>query len=382
MRLTGSHPGALEAKPYHASHADFLDKPTIEGVRSFILLVQWWMSEGARYAEAALSAGVAVVSGCFDLQLHRDPDEVEPDLPPYEAEVRRRIFWTLYVFEAMVRPMLGKAWQPFDEDDITTRMPGSEEPGSTGALYRAAVLNARITRLVSRPKSLSASAVTTLLDELEKFLDVHRENALAVAMARFSYNRLHRFAYPAGLSTAKQDETATQVLCKLLDVLARRRDSVTDSPRPLQPACSTQSDSLPACRTALQYFSSALSRQRSPQRSDSTVSDFAHRPRTLSARCLTYFVSAGTSYALASTSPIGQQLYRLLADLPSLHFPPGHVRLVRRASNILSSLLPMPEQPPPFNLAIYSQGYTDLPLGPYTMATPNSADDHCVSEDG
>lgn len=169
------------------------------------------MSEGARYAEAALNVSVAVVSSAFDLQLNRDPTDVDPSLPEHEAEIRRRIFWTIYVFEAMVRPMLGKFWHPFDEEDIAVRMPGADEPGSPAAYYQAASLNSRVSKLITRPKGATSSAVSALFDDLERFLDANQQNPLAIAMARFSYYRLHRFATTLEMTTHNRRVNAAAV---------------------------------------------------------------------------------------------------------------------------------------------------------------------------
>ena len=184
-----------------APNTDFVTKHSVEGLRAFALLIQWWMSEGARYAEAALNVSVAVVSSAFDLQLNRDPTDVDPSLPEHEAEIRRRIFWTIYVFEAMVRPMLGRFWHPFDEEDIAVRMPGADEPGSPAAYYQAASLNSRVSKLITRPKGATSSAVSALFDDLERFLDANQQNPLAIAMARFCYYRLHRFATSLEMTT-------------------------------------------------------------------------------------------------------------------------------------------------------------------------------------
>ena len=205
------------------------------------------MSEGARYAEAALNVSVAVVSSAFDLQLNRDPTDVDPSLPEHEAEIRRRIFWTIYVFEAMVRPMLGRFWHPFDEEDIAVRMPGADEPGSPAAYYQAASLNSRVSKLITRPKGATSSAVSALFDDLERFLDANQQNPLAVAMARFSCYRLHRFAMTLEMTTHHRRVNAAAVFGESHCSLHPR--SSTDS-RVSQPLYSTRSGMLPACPTA------------------------------------------------------------------------------------------------------------------------------------
>lgn len=207
--------------------SDFMTKQSVEGLRAFALLIQWWMSEGARYAEAALSVSVAVVSSAFDLHLNRDPTEVDPALPEHEAEIRRRIFWTIYVFEAMVRPMLGKFWHPFDEEDISVRMPGADEPGSPAAYYQAASLNSRISKLMTRPRGTTTSAVVAVFDDLERFLEANQKNSLAIAMARYSYYRLHRFATHSGIVTNHRDANAEAIFGESAELLAGHRRPLT-----------------------------------------------------------------------------------------------------------------------------------------------------------
>ncbi|GAA5981632.1 hypothetical protein JCM10908_004546 [Rhodotorula pacifica] len=308
---------------------NFMTKQSVEGLRAFALLVQWWMSEGARYAEAALSVSVAVVSSAFDLQLNRDPTEIDPSLPPHLAEIRRRIFWTIYVFEAMVRPMLGKFWRPFDEDDITVRMPGMDEPGSPTAYYQAASLNSKVSTLMTRPKVATPTVVSTLFDDLEIFLDANGANPLAIAMARFSYYRLHRFATLSGMSTDQREANATRVFESLLDSIRN-------------------ASSMPNCPAIvlLRAFSAAIA-------AAADLSDL--------------------SYAQVCSTPVGIQLHRLLADLPRLAFPPNHLRLVRRATLILRSLLSTAERSFPRDQGVYSEEASDFSVGSSSIATPVTA---------
>ncbi|BGP55372.1 hypothetical protein JCM8202v2_002973 [Rhodotorula sphaerocarpa] len=313
----------------------FNGKESVEGVRAFVLLVQWWMTEGARYAEATLAVSVTVVSTAFDLQLNRDPDEVDPSLPPHEAETRRAIFWTLYVFESMVRPMLGKAWHPFDDDDISVRRPQPEDANSPAHLYEAAILNARISKLINRRKMLSPDAVSAVFDDVEAFLETRQHSPLVTAMARFSYNRLHRFARQTGLSNAQRDESAARVLSELLESIRRASES---------PDC-------PAI-VLLRAFSAAIA----------SAAELCRTP-----------------HVLLSTSAAGSQLLRLLDDLPHLPFPPPHSRLIRRANLVLRALLPRPEEAPPFDISSYPGEVINFAFDPLQLDASGTepTDAHC-----
>lgn len=307
----------------------FVTKHSVEGLRAFALLIQWWMSEGARYAEPALNVSVAVVSSAFDLQLNRDPSDVDPSLPEHEAEIRRRVFWTIYVFEAMVRPMLGRFWHPFDEGDIAVRMPGAAEPGSPAAYYQAASLNSRVSKLITRPKGATSSAVFALFDDLERFLDANQQNPLAVAMARFSYYRLHRFASALEMTTHHQKINAAAVFAALLDSIGK-------------------ASNMPNCPAIvfLRAFSAAIA----------AAADLN-----------------GLPYDKACSTTAGVQLYQLLADLPHMTFPSNHLRLVRRATLILDSLLPKPDEPQPLAYRVYSEEMSDFSIGSSSIATPVTA---------
>lgn len=198
---------------------DALVQPTVESTRTFCLLLMWWMVEGGRYLEASLALSANIVSGLFDLQLNRDPSEVAPHLSPVEANLRRRLFWTLYAFESIARPMLGKSWQPFDESEISVEFPADWVAGEADAAdslpaahAQAGVLNFRISKALTTRKGTSQEEVAQILDELDQFLEVHGDDAFVAAAARYSYQRLHRFAARAGFTTDVQDRHAAKHL--------------------------------------------------------------------------------------------------------------------------------------------------------------------------
>jgi hypothetical protein len=64
-------------------------------------------------------------------------------------------------------------------------------------------------------------------------------------------------------------------------------------------------------------------------------------------------------------------------------FPSNHHRLVRRATLILDSLLPKPDQPQPLAYRVYSEEVSDFSIGSSSIATPVTAsglvDSHGVS---
>ena len=64
-------------------------------------------------------------------------------------------------------------------------------------------------------------------------------------------------------------------------------------------------------------------------------------------------------------------------------FPSNHHRLVRRATLILDSLLPKPDEPQPLAYRVYSEEVSDFSIGSSSIATPVTAsglvDSHGVS---
>lgn len=65
-------------------------------------------------------------------------------------------------------------------------------------------------------------------------------------------------------------------------------------------------------------------------------------------------------------------------------FPSNHLRLVRRATLILDSLLPKPDEPQPLAYRVYSEEMSDFSIGSSSIATPVTAsglvDSHGVSQ--
>ncbi|BGP48061.1 hypothetical protein JCM10450v2_003933 [Rhodotorula kratochvilovae] len=309
---------------------DALLQPTVEGVRTFCLLLQWWIVEGARYLEASLSLSASIVSAVFDLQLNRDPKEVAPHLAPVEANQRRRIFWSLYTFESITRPMLGKAWQPFDEDEISVAFPSDTldgeaamEGASPTVLYEVGVLNFRISKVLTTRKGTSAEEVSPILAELERYLHLHGDNTFVAAMGRYSYHRLHRFAARSGMTTATEDEFAVQVFADLL--------------------------------TSIE----------APMMSDSGAAPF------ILLRILAAAVTSAVD--LEGLSPFTHHLFELLHFLRSRSFVPKVARMVRRGVAILEHLLPRPEEPVQLGPSFISDSASDFSLASSKLATPSTA---------
>ncbi|GAA5857521.1 hypothetical protein JCM8547_009317 [Rhodosporidiobolus lusitaniae] len=311
----------------------FLQRPTIEGIRALHLLLHWWVAEGGRYLEQALSLSSIVISVLFDMGLNRDPDEVAPHLDPVEADLRRRLFYSTMCFDTMVRGAIGHSYSPFDEDDISVRLPldiGTESD-IPSPHFTAAVLNFRINKLMSRIKMVTADEVARILDELESYIEPNAQDVLRFAMMRWGYVRLQRFAVKAGLTMEKQDHLA-----------ARYFEELSNS---IDAASSAGGGT--ASLVLLKIFSLAIS----------AAVDLSGMP-----------------FALASMNPTSSQLNRLVQDLRSRPFPRNMSRIVARGVTVLEHFLPMPE-PPVVPPSFGSSSSEFSSFASSKLATPSTAGD-------
>ncbi|GJN89220.1 hypothetical protein Rhopal_002199-T1 [Rhodotorula paludigena] len=316
----------------------FLEQPTIEGIRAFCIFLQWFPLEGGRHLQGSLALTATVIAAAYDLQLNRDPSEVAPHLSPLEANQRRRLFWSLYTYDAVIRPILGRAWQPFDAEDISVAFPLDSiagEPAAPGpspvALYQAAVHNFRISRLLARGRTPTIEEISSILDELEKFLAENADNSVPLASARSSYCRLHRFAASAGLTTESQDFYAAQCFTALLQSV--------DSPELAHPAC--------AALVLLRVFSTSIA----------AAVDLNEQ-----------------SYVMAGADPYNHQLFDLLRILRTRMFPSQVHRLIQRAVVIIEHLLPRPDEPLQLGPSFCSSdSVSEYSLDSSKLPTPSTA---------
>ncbi|GAA5901542.1 hypothetical protein JCM6882_006308 [Rhodosporidiobolus microsporus] len=312
----------------------FMLKPTIEGIRALHLLLQWWCGEGGRYLEQSLSITSCIIGLAFDLQLNRDPDEVAPHLTPVEADLRRRLWYATWCFEAMTRPLLGHPWTPFDEDDVSVRFPSDDDIGTSdipSPLYTAALLNFRINKLVGRVKLPREEDVARLLGEMEALDLPGTHDVLRSAMIRWGYIRLQRYGSKAGLTTEEQDATSTRYFHELLGSV----DAMA--------AAGGGTSTIVLCK----IFSVAIA----------AAVDLA-----------------GVPFAISSMDPIAAQLARLVQTLRSRPLPRSLSRLAARGVTVLEHLLPAPEEQAFASPSLYSETVSDYSsVVSSKLATPSTA---------
>lgn len=114
----------------------FLSSPTIHTVQSQIL-INVYLLHSERAADAWALTG-SLVRQCIALGLHVDPAHLDPRISQKEAEIRRRVFWTVAGLDCLLcvsfgRPTIINYYTcavPQDLNDDTL----SEEPGSAVAL--------------------------------------------------------------------------------------------------------------------------------------------------------------------------------------------------------------------------------------------------------
>ncbi|GAA5984346.1 hypothetical protein JCM11641_006191 [Rhodosporidiobolus odoratus] len=315
---------------------NFMLHPTVEGIRALLILVQWWCGEGGRHLEQSLTIVSSIVAAIFDLQLNRDPDEVLPYLSPIEADLRRRLFWATYTFEAMIRPLLSNAPQAFDENDISTRFPDDDTAISGGAgsdiptpLYSAAALNFRVNKILTRVKPPSSDDISRMLDELQALDESSAHDLLRSAMIRWGYIRLQRFANKLGITTHEHDELGSRYFVELLgsvDVALRAGGGTSTI-------------------VLLKIFSVAL--------------------QAAVELC-------GTPYAIACTDPGFAQLVDLMHALRHDSFPSSLTRVVSRGRAVLEHLVPSPDEVSPLPASLYSATASEFSFTS-KLTTPSTA---------
>jgi hypothetical protein len=373
---------------------EFVQKPTLEGLRALHLLLQWWSSEGGRYLEASLSITSSIVSAVVDLGLHQDPEELDQLMDPLEMDLRRRVFWATYTYDTMVRGAIGHPWSAFDEDDISCKFPQGASPSrsvpllsfeahrTTSAdnatsssipapLYSASILNARITKLTSRIKPITREEVTVVLDELEALDEPHSHDILRFAMVRWGYVRLQRFASKAGVTDGgRQDQLAALyfgsfrlpfcLLCLVLTyvLLAEELLSSTDAMAATPGGMSTV--------ILLKMLSVSVAAA-----VDLAGSFFSPSPLIT---CAYSFLSpSGTPFAVAVTDTTAMQIARLVQTLRQRSFRTSLSRVVARGVAIIEHLLPTPAEEPPIQADFYAEPVVEVSYEMPKLATGTKA---------
>ncbi|GAA5997852.1 Zn(II)2Cys6 transcription factor [Rhodotorula paludigena] len=102
----------------------FLDNPSIEAVRAAVVLGTFFVfvSTGER-SGAGMGLLSLVVQIALSLGLHRDPDRSPGRMTFFEAEERRRLFWSLFSLCILSSASLSRTWAIFDLNGVDTRLP-------------------------------------------------------------------------------------------------------------------------------------------------------------------------------------------------------------------------------------------------------------------
>ncbi|KAL5340023.1 type I 3-dehydroquinase-domain-containing protein [Aspergillus crustosus] len=160
-------PGSLEYARQARRMVD-LDQPSIENLQTLLLLSQTFYAYGCgKKAYMTLGNAVSIV---LALDLYREVPGSHPSLPP-EREMRRRLFWSVYVMDRFLtcgskRPCL------IADHSIVVRLPASNASGSDlGELFNPVGPNIPY----SSDRRKTAGSCSALLVDISRILGVtHR----------------------------------------------------------------------------------------------------------------------------------------------------------------------------------------------------------------
>ncbi|GAA5861856.1 hypothetical protein JCM1840_006856 [Sporobolomyces johnsonii] len=214
---------------------------TLEGVRACAVLVFAGLHGDAQSLAKAAALSSLAASAAYDLELHRDPYELAPNLSPLEAEMRRRVFWALYTFEAITVSLLGNPGFAFDDSDVSARHPlylpdetylslgfpalkgmgtasGASGAPSSTAIFSVASASRRIFALSKSTKAPGRDDIAKLLVELDALGSSVDSNPLAAALFHFSCMRMHALAVELGVADTARGESAVDHLDPLINI--------------------------------------------------------------------------------------------------------------------------------------------------------------------
>ncbi|KAI5479839.1 hypothetical protein MNV49_002651 [Pseudohyphozyma bogoriensis] len=234
--------GALQA----LFSGEFLKSPSLDSIRAVVVLNQFWSTwQGGKHLQASVNFNTAVIAAAWELELHVDPDELDLEFTPFDAEDRRRLFWALFTQDTLARTFLGKTYAPLDVSTISTRLPSqlpdsaftatgdfefsfSPAPGPNVllpmiALHAISTMHAKISQALGRSRRPSPAEVQALHRELEGLESAHASTLqpsglfgespeepslklMARALLSLAHVRLSRSCY--GVGTQESEQTA------------------------------------------------------------------------------------------------------------------------------------------------------------------------------
>ncbi|GAA5825624.1 hypothetical protein JCM11251_000314 [Rhodosporidiobolus azoricus] len=102
----------------------FLDNPSVEAVRAAVVLSTFFVfvATGER-SGAGMGLLSLVVQIALSLGLHRDPDRSPGKYTFFEAEERRRLFWSLFSLCILSSASLSRTWAVFDLNSTDCKLP-------------------------------------------------------------------------------------------------------------------------------------------------------------------------------------------------------------------------------------------------------------------
>ncbi|KAL8292601.1 hypothetical protein RQP46_001213 [Phenoliferia psychrophenolica] len=339
--------GALQA----LFSGDFLKTPSLEAIRAVVLLNQFWTTwEAGKHLASATSFNTSVVACAFELNLHRDPDELAQRYSPLEAEERRRVWWALVSIDSLSRSLLGKTYAPLDPSSITTRFPShlpdeafspsgdfdfsfAPHSGSNGmvtviAIHSVSVIMHKISKAVGARHRPRHSAVRGLHDELQA-LEVANSHAL----------------HPTVIQSESLTDTSNRALFQALLSLAFVRlhraalaKSPHDSPSPTADSSWHRSICLQHCNKLLNSFEGSAG--------TNSIAQLLISLATASA-AITLAIDLLESPYENTSEETRSSLSILISVFEGPNWPSSSARVLRRAAVIVRHLSVQSEQPRP-----------------------------------
>ncbi|OJJ49476.1 hypothetical protein ASPZODRAFT_60917 [Penicilliopsis zonata CBS 506.65] len=260
------------AEALDAIHALFLEPPTLSMLQA-AFSIQLTLSSLLRLNAASRVGGV-IVRTAFHLGLHRCPTRF-PCFSHEEANIRRRLFWSIYCLERYLSQALGVPLS-IQDDDIDVCYPGAERHGTESVGDHGAD-QGRLRMLTHLAKF---ARIRGLVLELRNKSILHsHENSLHAAQVNSElaqwWNEVYEDAYPMDddhLDGSSEQEPLLLPYHRLL-LIVLRHESVISMNRPLLTAERTSPEyrnALQACIESSRSLISALKNYISPGNSRST----------------------------------------------------------------------------------------------------------------
>ncbi|GIK06616.1 hypothetical protein Aspvir_002266 [Aspergillus viridinutans] len=239
-------------------HALLLEPSTLPLLQA-VFSVQLVLTSVLRLNTASRVGGL-ITRTAFHLGLHRCPARFSC-FSHEDADIRRRLFWSIYCLERYLSQALGTP-PNIQDDDIDVCYPGSERHGDIGKMPQAKASHSHLRLLTHLSKF---ARLRGLILELRNKSILHsHNNSLEAAYVNGElaqwWNEVYDDVYPMDeqLECPSQFETSLQPYHRLLLVVLRH-ESIISMNRPLLAAERLSPEYKPALQTCIESSRSLIS---------------------------------------------------------------------------------------------------------------------------